>query len=296
MVVRQAVPGAVANGAQTLAYRDPNTGVVHNNRVRVVSQGGDLGQMRVVQQVQGGQRLVQTSPGQQRTGVEVGASEQDKPNAPLSRILNALHNRGLVTQHNGKFYYVGDKGKQANAAAGKVQAGGVVRVQGTPSVTPSVAQASHSVVQTAQRSPGVVQTVQAGQSSQGSPSRFQAVQALPSVPSTPTKVIPPPPVNSFEGQFASFVSKREAPSQSPVANGQTHKLVTLRGMGGGSNIPVSQQTELVDLTGTAPEPSESGAHLQGTKRLAANVTEIGPMQEKRIKTIPSSSNDFVYYR
>ena len=31
--------------------------------------------------------------------------------ASLSRILTALHNRGLVSQQNGKFYYVGDKTK-----------------------------------------------------------------------------------------------------------------------------------------------------------------------------------------
>ena len=31
--------------------------------------------------------------------------------ASLSRILTALHNRGLVSQQNGKFYYVGDKSK-----------------------------------------------------------------------------------------------------------------------------------------------------------------------------------------
>ena len=40
-------------------------------------------------------------------GQQNGTGEQ----AGLSRILSALHNRGLVSQQNGKFYYVGDKSR-----------------------------------------------------------------------------------------------------------------------------------------------------------------------------------------
>jgi len=40
-----------------------------------------------------------------------GGAVGDTANNSLSRILTALHNRGLVSQQNGKFYYVGDKSK-----------------------------------------------------------------------------------------------------------------------------------------------------------------------------------------
>jgi len=40
-----------------------------------------------------------------------GSAGSDPANNSLSRILSALHNRGLVSQKNGKFYYVGDKSK-----------------------------------------------------------------------------------------------------------------------------------------------------------------------------------------
>ena len=36
---------------------------------------------------------------------------------PLNRILNALSNRGLLTQQNGKFYYVGGEKPAAATAA-----------------------------------------------------------------------------------------------------------------------------------------------------------------------------------
>jgi len=39
------------------------------------------------------------------------SGSSDPANNSLSRILTALHNRGLVSQQNGKFYYVGDKNK-----------------------------------------------------------------------------------------------------------------------------------------------------------------------------------------
>jgi len=40
-----------------------------------------------------------------------GPAGGEQTNNSLSRIMAALHNRGLVSQQNGKFYYVGDKSK-----------------------------------------------------------------------------------------------------------------------------------------------------------------------------------------
>ena len=47
-------------------------------------------------------------------------------NASVSRILAALHNRGLVSQQNGKFYYVG--GGNGKQQAVPVSGGGQAQV------------------------------------------------------------------------------------------------------------------------------------------------------------------------
>ena len=57
-------------------------------------------------------------------GSEPPASEA---NASVSRILAALHNRGLVSQQNGKFYYVGG-GDQRKQQAVPVSGGGQSQV------------------------------------------------------------------------------------------------------------------------------------------------------------------------
>ena len=54
--------------------------------------------------------------------------------ASLSRILTALHNRGLVSQHqNGKFYYVGDKSK--SPASGSPGSG--LKIAASPATVPA---------------------------------------------------------------------------------------------------------------------------------------------------------------
>jgi len=62
-------------------------------------------------------------------GGEPPASEA---NASVSRILAALHNRGLVSQQNGKFYYVGG-GDQRKQQAVPVSGGGQSQVKGQAS-------------------------------------------------------------------------------------------------------------------------------------------------------------------
>merc|ERR1719234_312315 len=62
------------------------------------------------------------------TTPETPASEA---NASVSRILAALHNRGLVSQQNGKFYYVG--GGNGKQQAVSVSGGGQAQAKGQAS-------------------------------------------------------------------------------------------------------------------------------------------------------------------
>ena len=80
---------------------------------RIVSMGTNAGGQQVVRVINSpGQPAVQ----QPTQNGQAQASPAPQPGqgstASLSRILSALHNRGLVSQQpNGKFYYVGDKTK-----------------------------------------------------------------------------------------------------------------------------------------------------------------------------------------
>merc|ERR1719381_468114 len=66
------------------------------------------------------------------TGTPAGDPPASESNASVSRILAALHNRGLVSQQNGKFYYVGG-GDQRKQQAVPVTGGGQSQVKGQPS-------------------------------------------------------------------------------------------------------------------------------------------------------------------
>lgn len=66
------------------------------------------------------------------TGTPAGDPPASEANASVSRILAALHNRGLVSQQNGKFYYVGG-GDQRKQQAVPVTGGGQSQVKGQPS-------------------------------------------------------------------------------------------------------------------------------------------------------------------
>ncbi len=114
-------PRVVASGGarpgQTTT-RSVITGAQLQNMVasgqRIVSMGTNAGGQQVVRVINSPsqpstpQRVVQQPA---ENGQAQAASPQGST-ASLSRILSALHNRGLVSQQpNGKFYYVGDKTK-----------------------------------------------------------------------------------------------------------------------------------------------------------------------------------------
>ena len=84
---------------------------------RIVSMGTNAGGQQVVRVINNPsqpttpQRVVQQPPAQNGSPGSPAQAGQGST-ASLSRILSALHNRGLVSQQpNGKFYYVGDKTK-----------------------------------------------------------------------------------------------------------------------------------------------------------------------------------------
>ena len=80
--------------------------------------------------------------------------------ASLSRILTALHNRGLVSQHqNGKFYYVGDKNKSPATAS----PGTGLKIATSPAVVPA-----RTNLNTSSSSVTGITSLKAGQSQQSS--------------------------------------------------------------------------------------------------------------------------------
>ena len=72
---------------------------------------------------------VVTSPLTPAPGATGEPPANEANNASVSRILAALHNRGLVSQQNGKFYYVG--GDQKKQVAVAVSGGGQSQVYNT---------------------------------------------------------------------------------------------------------------------------------------------------------------------
>ena len=111
--------GGVRPGQTTT--RSVITGAQLQNMVasgqRIVSMGTNAGGQQVVRVIntpsQPSQPAVQ-QPAQngQAQAASPGSQPGQGSTASLSRILSALHNRGLVSQQpNGKFYYVGDKTK-----------------------------------------------------------------------------------------------------------------------------------------------------------------------------------------
>ena len=97
---------------------------------KVVSVGTNAGGQRVVRVISGANTPHRAGVIQQTPGTPLQNGSSPSPNNPpntastasatpgatasLSRILTALHNRGLVSQHqNGKIYYMGDKTKSS---------------------------------------------------------------------------------------------------------------------------------------------------------------------------------------
>ena len=108
--------GGVRPGQTTT--RSVITGAQLQNMVasgqRIVSMGTNAGGQQVVRVINSPSQPSVQQPAQ--NGQAAQASPGPQPGqgstASLSRILSALHNRGLVSQQpNGKFYYVGDKTK-----------------------------------------------------------------------------------------------------------------------------------------------------------------------------------------
>ena len=129
------------SGAQTPGRANPGQVLLSPGQVgQVISSGG----VQKVLTMSGGQQVVRvlstgngvqqggvkphTAVGSPRGQISSNSAQQAAPQAPslpngnsmtsppsggdsLSRIMAALHNRGLVSQQNGKFYYVGDKSK-----------------------------------------------------------------------------------------------------------------------------------------------------------------------------------------
>ena len=119
-VVASGVASGGARPGQTTT-RSVITGAQLQNMVasgqRIVSMGTNAGGQQVVRVINNPsqpttpQRVVQQPPAQNGSPVSPAQAGQGST-ASLSRILSALHNRGLVSQQpNGKFYYVGDKTK-----------------------------------------------------------------------------------------------------------------------------------------------------------------------------------------
>ena len=79
---------------------------------------------------------VVTSPLTPAPGAPGEPPANEANNASVSRILAALHNRGLVSQQNGKFYYVG--GDQKKQVAVAVSGGGQSQVYNTSGLEQSL--------------------------------------------------------------------------------------------------------------------------------------------------------------
>jgi len=153
------------SGAQTPGRANPGQVLLSPGQVgQVLSSGG----VQKVLTMSGGQQVVRVlsaGNGVQQGGVKphiaVGSprgqignnsAQQAAPQAPslpngnsmtsppsggggdsLSRIMAALHNRGLVSQQNGKFYYVGDKSKSPVS----ISPGTAVKLAATTGITTS---------------------------------------------------------------------------------------------------------------------------------------------------------------
>jgi hypothetical protein len=164
-------------------------------------------------------------------------------------------------------------------------------------------------VRTIPDSVGGVRTIQAGsvRTVQGTPPAVSPSPRLQSPPAATAGNVAvksdPPAADSFAGCFASFVAaQREGLGSppAPVANGQTHKLVSLKGPSGTGPSQVVGQ-----MTGSTTYHPVSSSLVSGQLqqevvgaeqvRKRSGSTEIGPMEEKRARTNTNSGKDYVFF-
>jgi len=126
-VLQQQTPTAV-QGTQALVQQPQQVLTSQpQSQLHLQPQGTPLATSQPTRLILGASQQVVPNGTATSTPGDPPASEA---NASVSRILAALHNRGLVSQQNGKFYYVGGGGKQQGVA---VSAGGQVQVKAQPS-------------------------------------------------------------------------------------------------------------------------------------------------------------------
>ena len=126
--------------------------------VRVIS--GSTPPKGVIQQTNGSASQVPVTPPVTSSTPSPATGTTPGSTASLSRILTALHNRGLVSQHqNGKFYYVGDKNKSPATAS----PGTGLKIATSPAVVPA-----KTNLNTSSSSVTGITSLKAGQSQQSS--------------------------------------------------------------------------------------------------------------------------------